>query len=301
MRTLLWPAAAVFLVAGCSTPPGGGAAAQHRPDPRPLDRVLDVTAAQSAALHRAEEQEVRTCMTARGFAYAVRPVSDARRSATPSPYGLLTESRARQNGYGLTVDRLRKRPPDPNARRLAALNDHDRRVWEAALQGAPDGPREEIALPDGPTMSVSTDSCVTAATRALYGASWERNLFTLQNLANTVVADALAHPLVRAAERKWAACMRDQGFPYENRQDPLRALEKRLTAAGTDQAALRATGREELRIAGQDAACQAESGLAERILRAQNRIEKALPPVRTSVLADVRTARRRALERAERA
>lgn len=301
MRMLLWPAAAVFLVAGCSAPPGGGAAAEQRPDPRPLGGVLDFTAAQSASLHRAEEQEVRTCMTARGFGYTVRPVSEARRTATASPYGLLTEGRARQNGYGLTVEQVRKRPSDPNSSRLAGLNAHDRRLWEAALQGDPEGPRDNITLPDGPTLSVSTDSCVTAATKALYGAAWDRNLFVLQDLANAVVTDTLAHPLVRAAERKWAACMRDKGFRFQNRQDPLTAVERRISAAGSDRTALRAAGREEVRIARQDAACQTGAGLAGRILRAQKQIEKALPAARTSVLAEVRAARRGALERAERA
>lgn len=298
MRRLLWLTAAALLAAGCSASPGGEAAAVKRPDPRPLGGVLDPTAAESAALHRAEEQEVRTCMERRGFEYDAIPVGDVRRRAAESPYGLLTPSRAAQDGYGLTVARLRT-PADPNARRVSALAEPERHAWEAALKGAVDGPREEIEVPDGPTVSVPTDSCVTAASLALYGASWQRIHYTVQSLRNTVVEDTLGHPLVKAAERKWAACMRDEGFRYETREDPPNTLRTRLDSARSDTAALRATGREELRIAARDAACQAETGLAEQVVRAQNQIEKALPATRTQVLDDFRTARRTALARAK--
>ncbi|MFI8949306.1 hypothetical protein ACIGO6_22640 [Streptomyces sp. NPDC053750] len=298
MRRLLWLTAAALLAAGCSASPGGGAAARKQPDPRPLGGALHYTAAESAALHRAEEQEVRTCMTSRGFDYDAIPVGDVERRAAESPYGLLTPSRAAQDGYGLTVQRLRKPPADPNAQRVSALAERDRRAWEGALKGAANGPREEIELPGGPTVSVATDSCVSVARRALYGASWDRNQYALQSLRNSVVTDTLDHSLVRSAERKWAACMRDEGFRYAHREDPLKALKKRLDSAGSDAAALRATGREELRIAVRDAACQAEAGLAEQISRAQKQVEKALPPARTSLLEEFRAARDAALRQA---
>lgn len=298
MRRLLWLTAAALLAAGCSASPGGEAGAEKRPDPRPLGGVLHFTAAESAALHRAEEQEVRKCMASRGFGYDAIPVGDVQRRAAESPYGLLTRGRAAQDGYGLTVERLKKPPADPNAQRVSALAEHDRRAWEGALKGAANGPREEIELPDGPTVSVATNSCVSVARRALYGVSWDRTQYSLQSLHNSVVTDTHDHPLVRSAERKWAACMRDEGFRYESREDPLKALKKRLDAAGSDPAALRATGREELRIAVRDAACQVEAGLAEKISRAQKQVEKALPTARTSLLEEFRAARDGALRRA---
>ncbi|MGW0456740.1 hypothetical protein [Streptomyces tendae] len=298
MGRLLWLTAAAVLAAGCSGAPGGEAAAKRQPDPRPLGGALHYTATESAALHRAEEQEVRKCMTSRGFPYDAIPVGDVERRTAESPYGLLTPSRAAQDGYGLTVERLEKPPADPNAQRVSALAERDRRAWEGALKGAANGPREEIELPDGPTVSVATDSCVAVARRALYGASWDRNQYALQSLRNSVVSDTLDHRLVRAAEREWAACMRDEGFRYEHREDPLKALKKRLDSAGSDAAALRATGREELRIAVRDAACQAEAGLAEQISRAQKHVEKALPPACASLLEKFRAARDTALRQA---
>ncbi|MEU4980308.1 hypothetical protein [Streptomyces sp. NPDC021969] len=237
-------------------------------------------------------------MVGRGFDYDPVPVGDVRRRAATSPYGLLARGRADQDGYGLTVERLRKPPADPNAQRVSALAERDRRAWEGALKGAADGPREKIELPDGPTVSVSTDSCVSAARRALYGTSWERNHYTLQSLRNAIVKDTLDHTLVKAAERKWAACMRDEGFRYEHRENPLKALKKRLDAAGSDAAALRATGREELKTSVRDAVCQAEAGIAGEISRAQKQVEKALPPARTSRLEEFRAARASALRRA---
>lgn len=211
MSRLLWLAAAALLVAGCSTASGHEAAAESQPDPRPLGGALHFTAAESAALHHAEEQEVQTCMKSRGFDYTVVPVGDVQREAAASPYGLLTEGQAAQDGYGLTVQRLKKVTTDPNSRRMSTLSEGDRRAWEEALKGAPDGPREEIELQDGPTVSVPTDACVSVARRTLYGASWERNYYTAQSLSNSIVRDTLEHPLVNAAEQKWAACMRGKG------------------------------------------------------------------------------------------
>ncbi|MFH8442868.1 hypothetical protein ACH4D3_16770 [Streptomyces sp. NPDC018026] len=300
MRRLLWPiAAAALLAAGCSSAPDREAAAEKVPDPRPMGGVLHYTEADAAALHRAEERKVRECMANRGFDYSVVPAGAVERSTAKSPYGLLTPDLAAQDGYGLTVERLKETPADPNARRVSALGEDERLAWEAALKGAADGPREEIEIPDGPTVSVPTDACVTAARQALYGTSWDRNEYTLQALRNTIVQDTLDRAPVKSAERKWAACMRDKGFAYAHREDPLKELRKRLDAAGSDEVVLRATGREELRIAGQDADCQVEAGLAERIAGAQKQVEKALPAARTSVLNDFRAARRAALERAQ--
>ncbi|WP_328562277.1 hypothetical protein [Streptomyces coelicoflavus] len=298
MRRLLWLTAAAFLAAGCSQGPGREVAADVQPDPRPLDGALHFTAAEAAELHRSEEQEIRQCMNRRGFGYRVGAAGDVEGQAAESPYGLLTQRRASTDGYGLTVRRLRTPPTDPNTQQVSSLTVRERRAWEEALKGSPDGPREEIVLQDGPTLSVATDSCVSVGRRALYGASWERDHYTVQHLRNAIVKDTLDHPLVKAAERKWAACMRDEGFRYEHREDPLKALKKRLDATGSDAAALRATGREELKIAVRDAVCQAEAGLAEEISRAQKQVEKALPPARTSRLAEFRTARDSALRRA---
>ncbi|MFD4262354.1 hypothetical protein ACFWR9_33210 [Streptomyces sp. NPDC058534] len=148
-------------------------------------------------------------------------------------------------------------------------------------------------------MSIPDDSCVAVARRALYGASWDRNQYALQSVRNSIVTATLDHALVRAAERKWARCMREGGFRYQDLADPFKAVEKRLDAAGSDRAALRATGEEELRVAVRDATCQTEAGLAEQVARAQRQVEQELPAARTSVLDDFRAARQAALERAE--
>ncbi|KUL39753.1 hypothetical protein ADL12_14940 [Streptomyces regalis] len=234
-------------------------------------------------------------MRSRGFGYSEVPVGDVQREAATSPYGLLPRSRAAQDGYGLTVQRLKTPPADPNAQRLSALSERERGVWEAALKGAENGPRQVIELPEGPSLSIPTGSCASVARQKVYGTSWERNHFTLQNLSNSIVEDTLDHPLVKAAERKWVVCMRHEGFPYQDREDPLRAMRRHLDSGKSDAAGLRATGEEELRIARRDAACQAEADLAEQVARAQKLVESALSPARTSVLKDFRAARQAAL------
>lgn len=295
MRHLLWSAAAALLVAGCSAAPGHEAAAKAQPDPRPLGGSLHFTAAESAALHRAEERAVRECMQSRGFDYSEVPVGDVQREAATSPYGLLPLSRAAQDGYGLTAHRLKNRPADPNSQRLSALSGRERSAWEAALKGAENGPQQVIELPEGPSLSIPTGSCASVARQKVYGTSWERNHFTLQHLGNSIVEDTLDHPLVKAAERKWVVCMRDEGFPYRDRDDPLRAVRKHLDSRKSDVTGLRATGEEELRIARRDAVCQAEADLAEQVARAQELVEKALSPAETSPLKEFRAARRAAL------
>ena len=299
MHRMLWLAAAALLAAGCSTASGREATAENRPDPRPLNGVLHFTAAESAVLHRAEEQEVQGCMARRGFDYLVVPVGDDEREAAVSPYGLLTESQASQNGYGLGLRRLQKSPSDPNTPQLSASSQHSRRAWEEALKGTRGGPREEIALEVGPTVSVPTDSCVSVARRALYGVSWERNYYTLQSLSISIARSTLKHPLVKAAEDEWAVCMRDEGFPYQEREAPLRTVKEQLDAAKSDMAAVRAAGREELRIAVADYACQEDVGLAEQIALAQTKVETGLPATTRSMVRDFKTARQAALKRAE--
>lgn len=298
MRNLLWLTAAVLLVAGCSRASGHEAAAESQPDPRPLGGAVHFTAAESAALHRAEERNVQKCMKKQGFDYQTVPVGDVQKTAAASRYGLLTPRTAAQDGYGLTAQRLANPHPDPNARPLAALSETDRRAWEEALKGAADGPRQEIRLPDGLTVTFAPDSCVSVARRELYGPDWEQQYYTLQSLSNSIAEDTLDHPLVTAAERKWVTCMRDEGFRYQGRGDPLKALKKQLDAAGTGSAALRAAGEEELRIARRDAACQAEAGLAEQVARAQEQVEKELPSSDTTVLSSFNAALDAALKRA---
>ncbi|MET9686685.1 hypothetical protein [Streptomyces coeruleorubidus] len=298
MRSLLWLAAAALLVAGCSQASGHESAAESQPDPRPLGGAVHFTAAESAALHHAEERNVQECMEKRGFDYSLVPVGDVDRTVAASRYGLLTQHRAAQDGYGLTAQRLAKPHADPNARGRAALSERERRAWGEALRGAADGPRQEIALPDGPTVTIPLDSCVSVARQELYGPDWDRQYYTLQGLSNSIAEDTLAHPLVTAAEQKWVTCMHDEGFRYQGPEDPRKAVRKQLDAARSDSAAILAAGEEELRIAQRDAACQAEVGLAEQITRAQKQVEKALPQARTSMLKDFRKARRAALKRA---
>ncbi|MFG2546428.1 hypothetical protein ACGFOM_28760 [Streptomyces sp. NPDC048594] len=297
-RNVLWLTAAVLFVAGCSQSSGHKAAAEPQLDPRPLGGAVHFTAAEAAALHRAEEHNVQKCMKKHGFDYRTVPVGDVQGAAAASRYGLLTPRRAAQDGYGLIAQRLSKTPSDPNARPFAGLSETDRRAWEERLKGAVDGPKQEIRLPDGLTVTIAPDSCVSVARQELYGPDWDQQYYTLQGLSNSIADDTLDHPLVTAAERKWVTCMRDEGFRYRDRNDPLKALKKQVDAAGTDSAALQAAGKEELRLATHDATCQTEADLAEQVARAQQQVERNLASSATTILTSYRAALNAALKRA---
>ncbi len=294
MRRLLWLTVAALLTAGCSTA-SGRQAGDAQPHPRPLNGALHLTAAEATVLHAAEERRVRICMRERGFTYRTVPADDAGRSAAAGPYGLLAVAQAARDGYGLTSRRLDGPPKDPNEEHLASLSEAGRGEWNTALKGDPEGTdREKVVLPDGPTVTFDPESCVHLAQQRLYGDGWTRDHYLFQSLRNQVVRDTLGRPAVRKAERAWASCMQAAGFDHRSRSDAAAAVRERVRKAG-DGEALRAAGALEMRTAKQDAACQAEVALADRIAAAQERVEDALPENRTSGLDDFRAARQKVL------
>jgi hypothetical protein len=295
MRRLLWLFVAALLTAGCATA-SGRQAGDARPRPLPLGGAVYFTAAESAALHRAEERYVQTCMRQRGFTYR-RAAAGHRRLSPPSPYGLLTAEQAAQDGYGFTSRRLDGSGHGPNEEHLASLPRAARRQWTTALKGAPGDERKKVVVPGGPTVTYAPESCVHVAQRRLYGDGWLRQFYTVQELRNEVVRNVLDRPAVGEAERDWSACMREAGFDSARRSEVRTALRRQVQNAA-DAAALRAVGEREMRTARQDAACQAEVLLAERVATGQRRVEAALPEEQTSGLDAFRAARRAALAQA---
>ncbi|NEB12047.1 hypothetical protein G3I32_24925 [Streptomyces coelicoflavus] len=301
MRRLLWPTAAVLLAAGCGSASGGEAPV---PDPRPLGRAADFTAAERTVLHHAEEAAVQRCMERRGFAYRPVPAADFRRSAESSPYGLLTSDRAAQDGYGMTGGLLQGQPPDPNATVRAALPEQERRQWQRALRGSrTEGPKQVIDVPGGPTVRVPADSCVQEATEEVYGKGWDERYLLVQGLRNRVVKKAMADDGVREAVARWADCMKKEGHAFRELQDGPRAVQRALDRAEKQggRAALQKAGRTELRLARLDAGCQRSAKLAEAVDAAQTAVERALPTADRSALSAFRTARDQALAKARRA
>ncbi|MEN3586162.1 hypothetical protein AAH978_18680 [Streptomyces sp. ZYX-F-203] len=295
MRHVLWLTAAALLVAGCAGAPGHEASAERQPDPRPLAGALELDPSESAALHRAEERGVAACMAERGLVYREAPVVPP---SAAGPYGLLTAESAARDGYGLTRGHTTGPPDDPNVRHLATLSGRERRLWEEALKGTPDGPSRRFTLAGGATVRVPADSCVATARRKLYGASWDTHHYQVQDLRNAVVTDTLDDPRVAASERAWADCMREAGFRYGDREAAAVDVRSRLDAAGTDAAAVRKAARDEARVAGQDAECQRAASLAEAVAQAQRRVERDLTSADRALLDAFRARSDAALRRA---
>ncbi|MVO86400.1 hypothetical protein GPA10_16940 [Streptomyces sp. p1417] len=279
----------LLVVGGCSRAPA------HRgddPPPAPFDGATVVPAEQAKSLHASEERAVAACMRQRGFAY--RPVP-AGRTVAESPYGLLSETQAAADGYGLTADLLAGPPDDPNARVLARLDPERRGAWRAALTGT--GRHERILrAPGSPDLRINTDGCVHLGRRVLYGSAWEQTELTVAGLTARVIDRVLADPAFRGAQRTWADCLRAKGEPFATLQDARGAVQRAAHKAGDDRAALRAVGRRELQLARRDAACQRQSGLAEAVRAAQGRVEAALPASSRRQVTTLTDLRKRALD-----
>ncbi|OPC77080.1 hypothetical protein B4N89_41675 [Embleya scabrispora] len=278
----------LLVVGGCSRGPA------HRGDdplPAPFDGAAVASPEQERFLHESEERAVAACMRQRGLSYREVP---AGRAVAENPYGLLTETQAARNGYGLTADLLAGPPDDPNAELLARLDPEGRAAWRAALTGTGKDERT-LSAPDSPDLRINTDGCVYLGRMALYGSEWEQAALTVAGLTTRVIDQVLADPGFRSAQRRWADCMRANGEQFATLQDARGAIQNAAHDAGGDRVALQAVGRRELRLAERDAACQRQSDLPEAVRTAQKRVEAALPASSRRQAAELADLRKRAL------
>jgi hypothetical protein len=295
VRKLLWLAATVLLVAGCTA--SGHEAPAALPDPRPLSGVLYVPPANAALLHDAEEAAVRDCMQERGFEYHVIPVRDPWRLVEDNPYGLLQPDRAVDDGYGITVQRLGPSTRDPNDKVLRRLSDAQRQRWQEALVGRKDGHRK-LVRPDGVAISYDPGACVESGFRSLYGKPWTERFRALEGVGNQVVTATLHSAGYRAAERKWAACMAEEGHSYRTPGEPRTEIQERVAKTPADSESLREAGRAELALARADLACQQQARLHQAAAAGQRQAEKPIRADWEAEIAAHRQARNQALERA---
>ncbi|MDB1087269.1 hypothetical protein PJ985_06770 [Streptomyces sp. ACA25] len=288
--TLLSTVVAVFLVAGCQT--SGHEAGPPPPDPRPLDAVLDFSAEDDAALWKAEEAEVRACMRERGHVYTVVEKPDHRREAAASPFALLRPDWARSDGYGLTVEQLAGRPPDPNADRLAGLPAKEEERWRLALLGKEDNHRE-IELSEGLVISYDPDSCVSRAQAELYGEDWPDLYYTVEQLSNEIILATQTSAAFTRAEDAWARCMQGYGLSYRALDDPRQEIREALE----DESSVQSSGERELELAGLDLDCQLETGLHEKVQTAQSEASRELVKRSRAELKQYEQAKQAALNR----
>ncbi|MER5433762.1 hypothetical protein [Streptomyces sp. NPDC002588] len=266
-RTLL----AVILVSaavGCS-PQGEPGRGPSGLDVRPLSGATAFSHADAVRLYNREERAVAACMTSKGQSYTVQPRTASARGEETNPYGLLTAAKAAQDGYGIVGEYLylRSAPRPASESREPA--------WQRALTGTSKH-RVSIALPDGTRLEYSTDGCVAQARTDTYGPDWNTVAPVATGLANQVIGAVEKDTGYRAAVRRWASCMTKAGHRVTDLQAPRAAIDSRLSAAAKDPDALRALGRDEIRTASADAACQAETGLDEAVRDVQRAVERRM-------------------------
>lgn len=260
----------LLTVGGCSQAPAHRAADRL---PAPLDGAATAPARQARALHGAEERAIASCMRRHGFSYRAVP---AARPVSENPYGLLTEEAAAADGYGLTSAALEGGPADPNAPALARMDEAERGAWQRALTGT-GRQRMTLRAPGAADLRVNTDGCVYRARREVYGRDWEQAETDVTGMSAQIVSGVIADPDFLAAQRAWAACMRDEDRSVDTLQEARGVIQEAVGEARGDRSALLRTGRREQRLAQDDARCQNRSGLAAATRTAQTRVQDGLP------------------------
>ncbi|MFG2653435.1 hypothetical protein [Streptomyces sp. NPDC048436] len=242
----------------------------------------------------AEEQLLSRCMHEKGFRY--RPVRLPEEAGRPdrNPYGLLTPQEAATDGLGVVSARLNQGPPrDPNTK------ESSRPGWDRALLGT-SSHRVTVRLPHDQAYFYNSDSCTTRMTSQLYGQRYEKLYNTYQVWTMQVVSTVEKRSSFKAAQRRWAACMRDEGAGVTSLSEPANKVEKALRQARGKRHGLRSVMKTELRLARLNASCQRRVKLAATVATLQQEAERDVLGRLTGTQSDLRELRERALERARR-
>jgi hypothetical protein len=215
------------------------------------------------------EGRIRDCMKAQGFDYVpVDPL--AQRAALTGKARMSDEEFLEQFGYGIsTMFGRGTEQSDPNAQLRRSLGRADRAAYDRALWG--DNPGLTFAEAIDNDAATELGGCTKRATEAVFGGATV--LATLQGkfdeLEERINQD---QRMVRAVE-KWSACMEERGYRYSEPEEIDTDLLKRFKAilgSGTqagatapadpsatyDRAALAQLGRDEVKIARADLACE---------------------------------------------
>ena len=279
----------ILAVGGCA---GAPAHRGNGPLPVPLGDDMVVSAPQAAALHQAEERAIVSCMAQRGFSY--EPVPVAPRQSTDNPYGLLSESEAATNGYGLSATALAGPVKDPNEQVVAQLPIPRRDAWHDALLGT-GRHQATLSAPGVAPLQIDLDGCVHVARDSLYGKDWEQAQLTVEGLVAQIVAQVTTDQGFVTAQTSWAACMKANGENLATLQQARGLVQDAVATADGDRAALQNVGRRELHVAVVDAGCQRVSDLADAVRAAQERSEARLPASSRQAVVTVVAGRDRVL------
>ena len=215
------------------------------------------------------EGGIRDCMKAQGFDYI--PVDPfAQQQALTGKARLTDEEFIKQFGYGIsTLFGRATEQSDPNDRIRRSLGPADRAAYDRALYGETSGVTFAEAVDSGDFTELG--GCTREATEEVFGGATTLTALQerLDELDERIVQD---QRMVEAVE-KWSACMREEGYRYEEPDEIDGDIEKRFrkvvgpdvrpgaTApadpnATYDRAALDVLQRNEVRTANADLACE---------------------------------------------
>jgi hypothetical protein len=237
--------------------------------PQELEDQLGFSREGIQELQSRVEGRIRDCMKAQGFDYV--PVDPfAQQQALTGKAKLTDEEFTKQFGYGIsTLFGRGNQQSDPNDRIRKSLSSADRAAYDRALWGDNPGVTFSEAVDSGDFTELG--GCTKQASEAAFGGSTVLTALVerLDGLDERIVQD---QRMVNANE-KWAGCMTDKGFRYEEPDAIDEDISKRFQSIvgasvrpgatgpptpGTsyDRAALTELQREEVRIANADLECE---------------------------------------------
>ena len=245
-------AVASLLLAGCSTPGGGGADGTLTYEDSPLMKY-------SAALYGGEreneeyiaeanavEELVATCMAAEGFEYV--PVDQAQyytANGNDAEVDRDTEEWVAANGYGynLTDEQQAEQNAqwedvvDPNQEYLASLSESEQTAYYEVLQG-PQSTEEEMSDPEFVYQQLG---CQGEASIEVRGQQLYENPEYKDLIADMTKLweKQLELPEVKAVNAAWSGCMADAGYPdlktKDGVYDIMNAQNEEAYADGTEE------------------------------------------------------------------
>ncbi len=272
----------LLVVSGCTTQPGS--TATHQSDTSsdlpagPFNGLTNQSSTEVARLQVANSILISKCMRRRSFTYhAVRPPMPVDEAATRSAYDLLSVSTASKQGYGI-ADNAFISQADASIG-SSSQSTSTRPEYIRALTGTA-GHKVTIRLIGGSKVSFDANGCVTVAINELYGHKWNRVYFDVDALAIRIVQQVEASSPWRKSVSKWAHCMRiNYNVAFASPRAARAQVENTVSSAienipqRTAARRLKAVRMAEVRLARQDATCEARVGLAAVAQAAQRRAQ----------------------------
>jgi hypothetical protein len=255
-------ALAALAVSGC-----GGDDKSAEP-PQELEDTLGFGGDNAKEVQARVENRIGECMRAQGFEY--QPVDPfAAQQAVTGKARITDEEFTKQFGYGIsTLFGKGNQQSDPNERIRNSLSPADRAAYDRALGGDNPGVTFAEAVDSGDFSELG--GCTKEASDASFGGAAVLNQLVerLDGLDERIVQD---QRMVRANE-KWAACMQEKGYRYEEPDaidEDLTERFRNVVGAGIrpgtstippgtsfDRAALTSLQQEEVRIGNADLECE---------------------------------------------